>query len=113
MPLFNAGDVYSIGALRTTIPIICTLGFTVISLACLAGNAFTGKDPVFLFCGTKCLIQRSKRKIGNTHLATAGGAFGILAACGAYYGTLSALWTQTTTFSFIRLPPIVVAPSNV
>ncbi|KAH0826091.1 putative ammonia transport outward protein [Lanmaoa asiatica] len=83
-------SIWGIGALRTTLPIVCTLGFTVISLACLAGNAFTG----------------------NAHLATAGGAFGIIAAFGAYYGTLSMFWTQTTTFSFIRLPPMVVAPSN-
>ncbi|KAF8550119.1 hypothetical protein OG21DRAFT_1551976 [Imleria badia] len=83
--------LFAIGALRTTLPIVATLGFTVVSLACLAANAFTGK----------------------THLATAGGAFGIIAAFGAYYGTLSMFWTQTTTYSFIRLPPMVLAPSNV
>ncbi|KAG8215541.1 putative transmembrane protein [Butyriboletus roseoflavus] len=83
--------IWCIGALRTTAPIVCTLGFTVVSLAFLAANSFTG----------------------NTHLATAGGAFGVIAAFGAYYGTMSQLWTQTTTFSFIRLPPIVMAPSNV
>lgn len=50
---------------------------------------------------------------GNPHLATAGGALGILASCGAYYGALSLFWTQQTTVSFIRLPPLIVAPSNV
>ncbi|KAN0080429.1 GPR1/FUN34/yaaH family domain containing protein [Tylopilus felleus] len=83
--------LFAIGALRTTLPIVCTLGFTVLSLAFLAANAFTG----------------------ITHLATAGGALGIIAAFGAYYATLSMFWTQTTTFSFIRLPPLVTAPSNV
>ncbi|KAG9310770.1 hypothetical protein JVU11DRAFT_8619 [Chiua virens] len=92
---YNAIGIYlgiwCIGALRTTLPIVCTLGFTVVSLACLAGNAFTGIPQ----------------------LATAGGSFGIIAAFGAYYGTMSMFWTQTTTLSFIRLPPLVTAPSNV
>ncbi|KAH7882589.1 GPR1/FUN34/yaaH family-domain-containing protein [Phlebopus sp. FC_14] len=83
--------VFALGAIRTTLPIVVTLGFTVVSLSCLAANAFTG----------------------NTHLATAGGAFGVVAAFGAYYGSLSLFWTQQTTFSFIRLPPLVMAPSNV
>lgn len=50
---------------------------------------------------------------GNPHFATAGGALGILASFGAYYGALSLFWTQQTTFSFIRLPPLVLAPSPV
>lgn len=44
VPLFNVVDVDSIGAMRTTLPIVCTLGFTVVSLACLSANAFSGKD---------------------------------------------------------------------
>ncbi|KAF9236543.1 GPR1/FUN34/yaaH family-domain-containing protein [Melanogaster broomeanus] len=83
--------LFALGALRTTLPIVVTLGFTVVSLVCLAANAFTG----------------------NAHLATAGGAFGIIAAFGAYYGTFSLFWTQQTTYSYIRLPPLIVAPSNV
>ncbi|KIJ08073.1 hypothetical protein PAXINDRAFT_89399, partial [Paxillus involutus ATCC 200175] len=83
--------LFALGALRTTIPIVCTLGFTVISLAFLAANSFTG----------------------NAHLATVGGGFGVIAAFGAYYGTLSMFWTQQTTLSYIRLPPLIVAPSNV
>lgn len=83
--------VFLLGALRTTTPIVATLGFTVCALTCLSANAFTG----------------------NPHLATAGGALGIIASFGAYYGALSLFWTQQTTFSFIRLPPLIAAPSNV
>ncbi|KIJ64165.1 hypothetical protein HYDPIDRAFT_112096 [Hydnomerulius pinastri MD-312] len=83
--------VFALGAIRTTAPIVATLSFTVLALACLSANAFTG----------------------NTHLATAGGALGIVASFGAYYGALSLFWTQQTTYSFIRLPPLILAPSNV
>ncbi|KAG1897184.1 GPR1/FUN34/yaaH family-domain-containing protein [Suillus fuscotomentosus] len=80
-----------LGAIRTTAPIVVTLGFTICALTCLSINAFTG----------------------NPHFATAGGALGIIASFGAYYGALSLFWTQQTTFSFIRLPPLITAPSNV
>ncbi|KAG0700338.1 GPR1/FUN34/yaaH family-domain-containing protein [Suillus ampliporus] len=83
--------VFLLGAIRTTAPIVATLFFTVCALTCLSANAFTG----------------------NAHLATAGGALGIIASFGAYYGALSLFWTQQTTFSFIRLPPLITAPSNV
>ncbi|KAG1737991.1 GPR1/FUN34/yaaH family-domain-containing protein [Suillus lakei] len=83
--------LFLLGAIRTTAPIVATLGFTVCALTCLSANAFTG----------------------NPHLATAGGALGIIASFGAYYGALSLFWTQQTTFSFIRLPPLITAPSNV
>ncbi|KAJ8582940.1 hypothetical protein M405DRAFT_536364 [Rhizopogon salebrosus TDB-379] len=83
--------VFLLGALRTTYPIIATLGFTICALTCLSVNSFTG----------------------NPHFATAGGALGIVASFGAYYGALSLFWTQQTTFSFIRLPPLIAAPSNV
>jgi succinate-acetate transporter protein len=83
--------VFFLGAIRTTAPIVATLGFTVCALSCLSANAFTG----------------------NPHFATAGGALGIIASFGAYYGALSLFWTQQTTFSFIRLPPLITAPSNV
>ncbi|KAG2078720.1 hypothetical protein BDR04DRAFT_330769 [Suillus decipiens] len=83
--------VFCLGAIRTTAPIVVTLGFTVCSLTCLSINAFTGIET----------------------LATAGGALGLIAAFGAYYGALSLFWTQQTTFSFIRLPPLITAPSNV
>ncbi|KAG2040863.1 GPR1/FUN34/yaaH family-domain-containing protein [Suillus americanus] len=82
--------VFLLGAIRTTAPIVATLGFTVCALTCLSINAFTG----------------------NVHFATAGGALGIIASFGAYYGALSLFWTQQTTFSFIRLPPLVTAPSS-
>ncbi|KAH7909479.1 GPR1/FUN34/yaaH family-domain-containing protein [Hygrophoropsis aurantiaca] len=83
--------VFALGAIRTTAPIVATLSFTVLALACLSANAFTG----------------------NAHLATAGGALGIVASFGAYYGALSLFWTQQTTYSFIRLPPLILAPSPV
>jgi len=80
--------VFLLGALRTTLPIVGTLGFTVFALACLSANAFTGID----------------------HLATAGGALGICASFGAYYGALSLFWTQQTTYSWVRLNPVILAP---
>ncbi|KAG0698567.1 GPR1/FUN34/yaaH family-domain-containing protein [Suillus ampliporus] len=83
--------LFFLGALRTTAPTVATLGLTVCALTCLCLNAFTG----------------------NPHLATAGGALGIIASFGAYYSAFSLFWTQQTTFSFIRLPPLAIAPSNV
>lgn len=83
--------VFLLGAIRTTIPIVVTFFFTVISLSCSSASSFTG----------------------NTHLNTAGGAFGIIASLGAYYGSISLFWTQQTTMSYIRLPPLVLTPSNV
>ncbi|KAI6029053.1 GPR1/FUN34/yaaH family-domain-containing protein [Pisolithus microcarpus] len=68
--------IFTIGALRTTLPIVGTLGCTVLALSCLAANAFTGIES----------------------LATAGGALGICCAFGTYYGGLSMLWTKQTTF---------------
>ncbi|KIK25164.1 hypothetical protein PISMIDRAFT_642572 [Pisolithus microcarpus 441] len=82
--------IFTIGALRTTLPIVGTLGCTVLSLSCLAANAFTGIES----------------------LATAGGVLGICCAFGAYYGGVSMLWTKQTTFSFIRLPPLLLSPSH-
>ncbi|PCH40790.1 hypothetical protein WOLCODRAFT_99308 [Wolfiporia cocos MD-104 SS10] len=79
--------IWCIGALRTTIPIIWTLGMTVIALACLSANCF---HP-------------------NPHLNTAGGAFGLAATAGAYYGALSGIYSRASTFEFVRLPPVVVA----
>lgn len=52
----NINDLDSIGALRTTLPIVCTLGFTVLSLAFLAANAFTGKPLVIWHRWTRRLI---------------------------------------------------------
>ncbi|EGN92059.1 hypothetical protein SERLA73DRAFT_79899 [Serpula lacrymans var. lacrymans S7.3] len=83
--------VFCLGAIRTTAPIVVTLFFTVCALSCLSASSFTG----------------------NAHLNTAGGALGIVASFGAYYGALSLFWTQQTTFSYIRLPPLILAPSNV
>ncbi|KAG2118655.1 GPR1/FUN34/yaaH family-domain-containing protein [Suillus discolor] len=83
--------LFFLGALRTTAPIVVTLGFTICALTCLSINTFTG----------------------NPHFATAGGALGIIASFGAYYSAFSLFWTQQTTFSFIRLPPLITAPSNV
>ncbi|OSX59503.1 hypothetical protein POSPLADRAFT_1151098 [Postia placenta MAD-698-R-SB12] len=80
----------SIGALRTTAPIIWTLGMTVISLGCLSANCF---HP-------------------NPHVNTAGGAFGLAATAGAYYGALSGFYSRESTFEVIRLPPVVVAYSD-
>ncbi|KIJ11521.1 hypothetical protein PAXINDRAFT_84340 [Paxillus involutus ATCC 200175] len=83
--------LFILGAIRTTLPTVGTLGFTFISLACLSANAFTG----------------------NPHLATAGGALGVIAAFGAFYCAMSLFWTQQTTLSYIRLPPLIIPPSNV
>ncbi|KAG2139848.1 GPR1/FUN34/yaaH family-domain-containing protein [Suillus bovinus] len=83
--------LFLLGAIRTTFPIVITLAFTVCALTCLSLNAFTG----------------------NPHLATAGGALGVIASFGAYYGALALFWTQQTTYSFIRLPALVIGPSNV
>jgi len=83
--------IFLLGALRSTVPIIFTLSATIVALTCLAINSFTG-NPAF---------------------ATAGGAMGIVASFGAYYGAMTSFWTQQTTFSFIRLPHLSVAPSNV
>jgi len=83
--------LFFIGALRTTLPVCCTLGFTVIALTCLSANAFTG----------------------NPHLGTAGGIFGLCATAGAYYGAMSGLYSRASTFKQIRLPPVVLAYQNV
>ncbi|KAG1750531.1 GPR1/FUN34/yaaH family-domain-containing protein [Suillus paluster] len=83
--------LFFLGTLRTTIPTIVTLGFSVCALVCLSLNAFTG----------------------NPHLATAGGAMGVIASFGAYYSAFSLFWTQQTTLSFIRLPPLAIAPLDV
>ncbi|KAI6022965.1 GPR1/FUN34/yaaH family-domain-containing protein [Pisolithus microcarpus] len=79
--------IFTIGALRTTLPIVGTLGCTVLSLSCLAANAFTAS-------------------------LRPGGVLGICCAFGAYYGGVSMLWTKQTTFSFIRLPPLLLSPSH-
>ncbi|KAI0941253.1 hypothetical protein AcV7_002871 [Taiwanofungus camphoratus] len=79
--------LFCIGALRTTGPIVFTLGSTVIALACLSANCF---HP-------------------NTHLNKAGGAFGLLATAGAYYGALSGIYTPHSTFRAVRIPPAVLA----
>ncbi|KDQ53052.1 hypothetical protein JAAARDRAFT_210274 [Jaapia argillacea MUCL 33604] len=81
--------LFCIGALRTTGPIVFTLGSTVIALACLSANCF---HP-------------------NPHLNTAGGAMGLVATCGAYYGALSGFWSKDATFQVIRLPPVILASS--
>lgn len=83
--------LFCIGALRTTAPVVFTLGSTVCSLTCLSAASFTG----------------------NAHLSTAGGAMGLVATAGAYYGAMSGFWSQESTFKIIRLPPVVLAPSNV
>ncbi|KIJ11517.1 hypothetical protein PAXINDRAFT_171760 [Paxillus involutus ATCC 200175] len=83
--------LFTLGALRTTLPNVCTLMAAVGTFGCLSANAFTG----------------------NPHLATAGGALGITAAFGAFYCAMSTLWTPQTTLSFIRLPPLIIGPSNV
>ncbi|KAH9948775.1 GPR1/FUN34/yaaH family-domain-containing protein [Amylocystis lapponica] len=83
--------LFFIGALRTTLPVCFTLGSTVVALTCLSANAFTG----------------------NPHLATAGGAFGLAATCGAYYGALSGFYSPHSTFKIVRLPPVVLAYSQV
>ncbi|KAH9833774.1 GPR1/FUN34/yaaH family-domain-containing protein [Rhodofomes roseus] len=82
--------VFFIGALRTTAPIVWTLGMTVVSLACLSSNCF---NP-------------------NPHTNIAGGAFGLAATAGAYYGALSQFYTRASTFEYIRLPPVVLAYSD-
>ncbi|CCM02320.1 uncharacterized protein FIBRA_04412 [Fibroporia radiculosa] len=82
--------VFCIGALRTTAPIVWTLGMTVLALACLSGNCF---HP-------------------NPHLNTAGGAFGIAASAGAYYGALSGFYSSASTLEMIRIPPVVLAYSE-
>ncbi|CCM02321.1 uncharacterized protein FIBRA_04413 [Fibroporia radiculosa] len=82
--------LFFIGALRTTGPIVWTLGMTVIALACLSANCFN-VDP---------------------HLGTAGGAFGLAATAGAYYGALSGFYSRASTFEQIRLPPVVLAYSD-
>ncbi|KZT06534.1 uncharacterized protein LAESUDRAFT_736926 [Laetiporus sulphureus 93-53] len=82
--------IWCIGALRTTGPIIWTLGMTVISLGCLSANCF---HP-------------------HAALSKAGGAFGLAATCGAYYGAISGFYTRDSTFETIRLPPVVLAYSN-
>jgi len=79
--------LFFIGALRTTLPVCFTLGSTVVALTCLSANAFTG----------------------NAHLGTAGGAFGLLATAGAYYGALSGFYSPHSTFRIVRLPPAVLA----
>ncbi|KAF8838033.1 hypothetical protein BDN67DRAFT_129291 [Paxillus ammoniavirescens] len=83
--------LFTLGALSTTIPNVFTFAFTLGSFSCLSVNAFTG----------------------NPYLATIGGIFGIVAAFGAFYCSVSVLWTQKTTLSFIRLPPLIIGPSNV
>ncbi|KIK92035.1 hypothetical protein PAXRUDRAFT_795172 [Paxillus rubicundulus Ve08.2h10] len=83
--------IWGLGALRTTIPTIFTLVVAVGNFACLSANAFTG----------------------NPHFATIGGVFGILASFGSFYCAMSSLWTQQTTLSCVRLPPLSVAPSTV
>ncbi|KAF8838032.1 hypothetical protein BDN67DRAFT_934490 [Paxillus ammoniavirescens] len=83
--------LFTLGALRTTLPNVCTLMAAVGTFGCLSANAFTG----------------------NPQLATVGGALGIAAAFGAFYCAMSSLWTQQTTLSFIRLPPLIIGPSNV
>lgn len=45
----------------------------------------------------------------NTHLNKAGGAFGLLATAGAYYGALSGIYTPHSTFRAVRIPPAVLA----
>ncbi|EPT00773.1 hypothetical protein FOMPIDRAFT_46921 [Fomitopsis schrenkii] len=82
--------IWWIGALRTTAPIVWTLGMTVISLACLSSNCF---HP-------------------NPHVNIAGGAFGLAATAGAYYGALSGFYSRASTFEQIRLPPVVLAYSD-
>jgi len=79
--------LFCIGALRSTAPIVWTLGMTVIALACLSANCF---HP-------------------NPHVNTAGGAFGLAATPGAYYGALSGFYSPASTFKAIRLPPVVIA----
>ncbi|KZT70348.1 hypothetical protein DAEQUDRAFT_667853 [Daedalea quercina L-15889] len=81
---------HRIGALRTTAPIVWTLGMTVIALACLSSNCF---HP-------------------NPHVNIAGGAFGLAATAGAYYGALTGFYTRASTFEQIRLPPVVLAYSD-
>jgi hypothetical protein len=68
---------------------------------------------VMFFWGDGALTQWRQKKTGNPHLATAGGALGITAAFGAFYCAMSTLWTPQTTLSFIRLPPLIIGPSNV
>jgi succinate-acetate transporter protein len=110
--LLNAGFHDSLGAIRTTLPTVGTLGFTFISLACLSANAFTGKS-LFSFFWHGRPDAAAKKKTGNPHLATAGGALGVIAAFGAFYCAMSLFWTQQTTLSYIRLPPLIIPPSNV
>ncbi|KAF8838035.1 hypothetical protein BDN67DRAFT_129439 [Paxillus ammoniavirescens] len=83
--------LFTLGALRTTIPTIFTLVVAVANFACLSINGFTG----------------------SAQFATIGGVFGILASFGSFYCAMSSLWTPQTTVSYIRLPVLSVAPSNV
>ncbi|TFK47970.1 hypothetical protein OE88DRAFT_1738097 [Heliocybe sulcata] len=82
--------LFCIGSLRTTLSVVFTLGSTVCALACLSASTFTG----------------------NAHLNTAGGALGIVATFGAYYGGLSSLYSGECTFKAIRLPPLVLTFEN-
>ncbi|EPQ61242.1 hypothetical protein GLOTRDRAFT_69567 [Gloeophyllum trabeum ATCC 11539] len=82
--------LFCIGSLRTTFSVVFTLGSTVCALCCLSASCFTG----------------------NAHLNTAGGALGIVATFGAYYGGLSGLYSGECTFKAIRLPPLVLSYSN-
>ncbi|TFK48695.1 hypothetical protein OE88DRAFT_1634211 [Heliocybe sulcata] len=79
--------LFCIGSLKTTAPTVFTLGATVCALTCLSAASFTG----------------------NAHLNTAGGALGLVATAGAYYGAFSGFWSQESTLKMIRLPPIVLA----
>ncbi|KIJ11515.1 hypothetical protein PAXINDRAFT_15620 [Paxillus involutus ATCC 200175] len=83
--------LFTLGALRTTIPTIFTLVVAVGNFGSLSVNAFTG----------------------SSQFATIGGVFGLLASFGSFYCAMSSLWTQQTTLSYIRLPVLSIAPSNV
>ncbi|GAA5960161.1 hypothetical protein JCM8115_002532 [Rhodotorula mucilaginosa] len=77
---------FMIAALRTTLAVFSTLFFTAVTFLVLAINNFTGSDSARI----------------------AGGVFGLCASACSWWGAASALWGPETTFSAIRVSPIVM-----
>lgn len=78
--------LFFVGALRTNVTIVSTLGFTVLAFLFLGLSNFTGSDP--------CRI--------------AGGAFGMCATFCAWWGAMTGFWSSTATFGWIKLPAVAL-----
>lgn len=86
--------------------VLSTLGFTVLAFLFLGVAQFTVGLAGWCYCRLANMFTSVFIVQGSDGSRIAGGAFGMAASFTAWWGAMTGFWSETATYSWVRLPAI-------